>query len=98
MDTSSQTYTYKLKIPVEVNTNEGMKKVEQLTLRRLQVRDIEIALKDEMAGNISNITIISNAAQQPREVVQAMDVLDYMQLQKGYEDFLGIGLGSVSLM
>ena len=73
-----------LNYPINVNNN----KVYILKMRRPLVRDMLAA--EKMAGSDAQkeIQMLANLCEVEPDLVQAMDMADYMRLQEMYQDFL----------
>jgi hypothetical protein len=74
----------KLKYPIMV---EGAK-LENIQMRRPKVRDMLLAERLSGSDAEKEINIFATLCELPPEVMEDLDVADYTQLQKVYQDFL----------
>ena len=81
------TATVTLKHPVEIDGAT----IETLTIRRPLVRDLRAAQRRAGAGAPDaevEVALLSNLCEVTPETLDAMDLADYLELQREYERFL----------
>lgn len=74
-----------LQYPVEVDGQTA----HEITLRRPKVRDQLLAEKSGGGAAEQEVAILANLAELPQEVIQDLDMADYLQLQEVYRGFFG---------
>ncbi len=79
--------TVKLTYPVTV---EGVA-TDHITLRRPKVRDMLAAEKGSASSAAQEVTLFANLAEVAPAVIEALDLVDYLRLQKVYASFLSSG-------
>ena len=79
--------TITLKYPVNINNNP----VHVLKLRRPLVRDMLAA--EKMAGSEAEkeIQMLANLCEVELDIIQALDMADYLRVQERCQDFLSSG-------
>ena len=78
-----RTEQIKLKYPVTIAGHE----YAGLTMRAPKVRD-QITAQKSAGKEDTELTLFSNLCEVSTEVLEELDMCDYQQLQKAYEDFL----------
>lgn len=74
----------KLKHPVLV----GGEKTEALRMRGPKVRDLIAAEKYAKMDSEREMALFAALCEVPHDVIESMELLDYMQLQRAYQAFL----------
>jgi len=74
-----------LQYPVDVDGQA----VHEISLRRPKVRDQLLAEKAGGGAAEQEVAILANLAEVPQEVIQDLDMADYLQLQEVYRGFFG---------
>lgn len=76
--------TIELKHPITLNGIE----VSQLNLRRPKVRDVRAADKAGSTDSEREIWLFANLCEATPEAIEELDMADYLQVQRAYQDFL----------
>ncbi|WP_425063190.1 phage tail assembly protein [Pyruvatibacter mobilis] len=63
--------------------------IESVSIRRMKVRDQLAAGKASKDPGEQEIHLLMSLTEQPREVIEEMDVLDYAQLQRKLIEYQG---------
>jgi hypothetical protein len=76
----------KLLNPVKIDGVE----VHELSLRRPKVRDLIAAGKKNVSESEREVNLVANLAEVSPEIIQDLDLSDYMKIQDWLKDFLSI--------
>lgn len=76
----------KLEDPIKIDGVE----VHELNLRAPKVRDLLIANKKDSSEAEREVKLIANLAKVPPEVIQDLDLRDYMKIQNWLQNFLSV--------
>ena len=74
----------KLETPIKIDGVE----VNEISLRRPKVRDLLISDRKNISESEREINLIANLAEVSPEVIQELDLCDYMKIQTWLKDFL----------
>ncbi len=74
----------KLSNPIKIDGVE----VNEISLRRPKVRDLLISDRKNISEAEREVNLIANLAEIPAEVIQELDLCDYMKIQNWLKDFL----------
>lgn len=75
-----------LEEPIKIDSVE----VHELNLRTPKVRDLIIANKKDSSEAEREVKLIANLAEAPAEVIQELDLRDYMKIQSWLQNFLSV--------
>ena len=64
--------------------------VHELSLRRPKVRDLIAAGKKNISESEREVNLVANLAEVSPEIIQDLDLSDYMKIQDWLKDFLSI--------
>lgn len=62
--------------------------VHEISLRRPKVRDLLVASKRDVTESEREVNLIANLAEMPTEIIQDLDMRDYLKIQDVLKDFL----------
>ena len=75
---------FKLTEPIKI---DGVA-IHELNLRTPKVRDLLIASKKDLADSEREVNLIANLAEVSPEVIQDLDLRDYLKIQSWLQNFL----------